>query len=707
MPERTKIAILGGGMGSLTAAYELTSHSSWRDRFEVTVYQPGWRLGGKGASGRNRRAQDRIEEHGLHLWMGFYENAFSLIRRCYGELGRPPGAPLATWREAFEPSHTGGVGEMVGGRWTVWLDQFRPNGRVPGDGHELFTIGDTLVELAEMVLLGVTILLGPPGVFRKAIEDLGSALAHLAEDASGRIRGAGELYGAFGDWRRLVRNAPDRLLEIAGRLRGLMDALWARVEPAVRERDSIRHIFIIVDIVAACARGVILDGVLFDGFGAIEHWDFRSWIRRHGARSLSYESPLVRGTYDLFFADGPGSTLAAGTALRFMTRMVLDYRHAIFWKMQAGMGDVVFAPMYEVLARRGVRFEFFHAVRRLRLAPGANTIEGIDVDRQVRLRPGATEYRPLYDVKGLPCWPSEPLYEQIEDGARLEEGWATKNYNLESWWSAWPAAERRTLERGRDFDVVVLGIPLGALPPIAGELIERDAAWRRMVDQIPTTATIAMQLWLRPGLADLGWRGPPTVIDAYAEPFSTWADMSHLIEREAWPASPDRPRTLAYLCGRGWDAGPLPGPEAHDFPAEQAARVRREAARWLGRHVGPLWPAATRSDDPGALEWRALVDPEDREGDGRLDAHYFRINLDPSERFVLSPAGTAESRLRPDQSGFGNLYLAGDWTRTGLDIGCIEAAVMSGMQASRAIAGYPQRVFGERDLTLPRLRPGR
>ena len=23
---------------------------------------------------------DRIEEHGLHLWMGFYENAFRLMR---------------------------------------------------------------------------------------------------------------------------------------------------------------------------------------------------------------------------------------------------------------------------------------------------------------------------------------------------------------------------------------------------------------------------------------------------------------------------------------------------------------------------------------------------------------------------------------------------------------------------------------------------
>ena len=33
---------------------------------------------------------DRIEEHGLHLWMGFYENAFRLMRECYAEAGRDP-----------------------------------------------------------------------------------------------------------------------------------------------------------------------------------------------------------------------------------------------------------------------------------------------------------------------------------------------------------------------------------------------------------------------------------------------------------------------------------------------------------------------------------------------------------------------------------------------------------------------------------------
>ena len=82
MPKQ-KIAILGGGVGALGTAWELTSVQGWEDRYDITVYQLGWRMGGKGASGRNQAVRNRIQEHGLHLWMGFYENAFRCIREAY------------------------------------------------------------------------------------------------------------------------------------------------------------------------------------------------------------------------------------------------------------------------------------------------------------------------------------------------------------------------------------------------------------------------------------------------------------------------------------------------------------------------------------------------------------------------------------------------------------------------------------------------
>ena len=97
----TKVAILGGGVGGATAAFELTATPELRERFDVTLYQLGWRLGGKGASGRNAAAHDRIEEHGLHVWFGFYDHAFRVMRDAYSELGRPAGSPLASFEDAF------------------------------------------------------------------------------------------------------------------------------------------------------------------------------------------------------------------------------------------------------------------------------------------------------------------------------------------------------------------------------------------------------------------------------------------------------------------------------------------------------------------------------------------------------------------------------------------------------------------------------
>ena len=100
---RTKVAVLGGGGGGISAAMELTATRSLRDRYDVTVYTPGWRLGGKAASGRNAQDHQRIEEHGIHVMFGFYENAFQMIQTAYDENGRPPGTPLDTWEHAFTP----------------------------------------------------------------------------------------------------------------------------------------------------------------------------------------------------------------------------------------------------------------------------------------------------------------------------------------------------------------------------------------------------------------------------------------------------------------------------------------------------------------------------------------------------------------------------------------------------------------------------
>src|SRR6185295_5970540 len=108
----------------------------------------------------------------------------------------------------------------------------------------------------------------------------------------------------------------------------------------------------------------------------------------------SVDSGYLRGLYDLGFSYEDGDParprIAAGQALRSMLRAFFTYRGAFFWRMQAGMGDVVFAPLYEVLVRRGVRFEFFHRLENVGMRWDAGTphVDTLAFDVQAHVREG-------------------------------------------------------------------------------------------------------------------------------------------------------------------------------------------------------------------------------------------------------------------------------------------------------------------------------
>jgi uncharacterized protein with NAD-binding domain and iron-sulfur cluster len=367
------------------------------------------------------------------------------------------------------------------------------------------------------------------------------------------------------------------------------------------------------------------------------------------------------------------------------------------YKMQAAMGDVLFAPLYQLLAARGVRFEFFHRVEEV--VPKDGAIDQIRMTVQAQLK--GNTYRPLVDVKGLPCWPSVPDYSQIDpaQAALMQE----YGIDLESYWSPWPAVFReafatplpeRTLVRGRDFDQVVFGIASGSLPLVAPGLLAASPALRAASERLRTTATQAYQVWMNRDLTQLGWPDQPNgqlpILTAFSEPYDTWAAMDQVLRYEDWPAALT-PRSVSYFCGV-FPAAALPPQSDTGFPARAAAQAKASAIAQLGERIGGLWPAAR-----AGFQWHWLVDPQQGEGVARFDRQYWRANVEPSERYVLSVPGSSAARPTSAGSGLSNLYLAGDWLRTGLDAGAVEAAVMGGMQASRALTGYPERIEGDSD----------
>ena len=140
--EKEKITIVGGGVAAMTAAVYLTEQANWQSQREITIYQQGWRLGGKGASGRNAHFGQRIEEHGLHVWFGAYVNSFRTLEGVYNSLNRPASCSLATWQQAFKPHSFIALQEFIDNEWQTWPIDFPTVEGNPADGSLDITVWD-------------------------------------------------------------------------------------------------------------------------------------------------------------------------------------------------------------------------------------------------------------------------------------------------------------------------------------------------------------------------------------------------------------------------------------------------------------------------------------------------------------------------------------------------------------------------------------
>jgi hypothetical protein len=162
---------------------------------------------------------------------------------------------------------------------------------------------------------------------------------------------------------------------------------------------------------------------------------------------------------------------------------------------------------------------------------------------------------------------------------------------------------------------------------------------------------------------EMGWDKGHAITTGHVLPLSTWCDMSFHLPME------DREtpyKSVALLCG--------PCQTMRDDEAQGAVE------RWIDsniRDVLPNWDAAIANGAPVEI--------------------YARINRKPSELYNFSPAGSVRHRLRTDETGLYNLFLAGDWIKNNSDLGWVEGAVISAMQCSRAISGVQVRIYGESD----------
>lgn len=729
---KRRIIVLGGGIAALSSVFALTNVPNWQEYYDITLYQIGWRLGGKCASGRNAKKNFRLEEHGLHVWGGFYENAFWMVKKCYQELNRPADAPLSTWQQAFVGQNVFYLKEDDWHFWSFCLpncDAYEPG----------FDENDSPEGLRDMIAQTV-------GSFQAWFEDFLQPDSETmsesvqATDAKRRLNRAIHTNERLSVslFQTIINLLQSLILQgtntssdlVAHLLRQLRRFAKRKIlSDARNDARYNQHRWVIYDLLLTSFIGIFADHLLTrsidDTIGDLE---YGVWLKKHGLSEATWLSPLIHAMYDIVFSFPDGEfgaekrNVNAASMLK-ITLQILRYRGAPIYRMMAGMGDTVISPLYQVLKARGVKFEFFHNITNLGLSEDGTRLEQVEMCRQVTLK---SDYDPLITVGGLPCWPSEPRYEQIVDGDQLERLIEQGYVNLETPNSSWEHERPLTLHLHKDFDEVIFGISLGAIPYVCGELLAADSKWQRMTEAVKTLPTQSLQLWLRPRLPQFNWmkvpddaftkvkrtwllrlvgcqpdtetasaerflNQPPMVGGIYTAPhetMDTWVAMDHLIEIENY--SHGTVGTVAYFTGLVKQS-----PENLEItPDSRAAAldvVTQNAQHLLDTITPRLWTMENRPVALGGEDQALIVDS------------YIRSNTVPSDLYVLSVAGSLKYRLSCQERHFCNLWLVGDWTRCGLDLGYVEAAVTSGLLGARAllkdlcVPGYAPRVVGGDD----------
>ena len=283
------------------------------------------------------------------------------------------------------------------------------------------------------------------------------------------------------------------------------------------------------------------------------------------------------------------------------------------------------------------------------------------------------------EVNGLPYWPEQPFWDQ------LVEKDIPPDTDFESHWNQHPPVDETTLKLGEHFDHVVLGVSLGAMaanggqPGIADDLCRASPAFNAMVQNIPLVPSKAAQVWFFKSAEDLGQDPPRHAAVSGPEAFDIHADMSQILASEPDLKPPEQ--SLYYLCTT-YDTQLYSKPStAADTPAVAQSDVAGRFKAWKRKHGLNVWPAARNAK--GKFDQAAI------------SHEIVRANINPTDCCPSSAAGTTRHRLEANGTAFSNLYLAGCWTRTGMNTTCVESAVMSGMQAARALSGEPLEVFGE------------
>jgi len=426
----------------------------------------------------------------------------------------------------------------------------------------------------------------------------------------------------------------------------------------------------------------------FDGLAELDQFQqisFQKWCRDRGVRASIFDKMmfkfLFQGTYIA------PNTMDAASALMGLWVILRDVDAAEWFYINGGISEQLMDPIARFLQANGVTLQLKRELAALRSDDNFNTIHGCE----------------LHDIEPTP-------------------------------------APRRT--RAEAFDYYITTLPLDSavsvlthsqLKSSAHTLLDGFPDIRTLVNDkrfADTAGTVNLQAWFQePGLLSDGGsaNGDYRNVIAGLEPLCVIVDYKNILPMYA----DDSRRFPGSVLEINGSLQELQSPEHYGYFECDTRFGHPHEARTIEFAKAIMIDIAKRykfEKLQKAVEREAFLDWPDQwpsrqpwPGRGNRLPPFLWKNTDPYNRFFVTGPGTLQYRpwiwrerypdeyldLRPADypgpTGYPrNLFFAGDWTRNGFDIPCMEGAARSGRMAALAII---KSAIGRKDPTADPTKP--
>jgi uncharacterized protein with NAD-binding domain and iron-sulfur cluster len=404
---------------------------------------------------------------------------------------------------------------------------------------------------------------------------------------------------------------------------------------------------------------------------------FKEWCRSRGLQERVIENSFFKFIYDASYVSP--FEMEAAAALKTCWGVLRNYRSTNWYYVQGGYTQELFNPLHRYLHEHE-EFSCTLLVELTRLMPLGNRIAGYDY-REVDDHPDSSQPRRNPDPDVL------AKYKNLRESGRL--GQMIHELRDEFHCTEPPRSGR--------VDYFISTLPLENFFSIleTSRMVEQFPGVQKLhntarKDRKASIGTVNLQAWFQRRVTDpsldnfiAGFEPLPVMVD-YKNFLPMYRDDAH------WPGS------ILEINGSMEELRRRYPVEVKDLLGDVESGLPKRGVQPISDQriefaKSILLDMAIEYDFPAlqkAVENDAFLEVDDWKGrtrwKGRKVPPFLWWNVHEHNAYFVTHPGTLS--LRPEiTTPYDNLFLAGDWTRNGVDLPCMEGAARSGRMAVREI----------------------